>query len=73
MLGTFLLIIVGLSGDPEHGELFHGWGETLAASAAELGIPEDHVIFLAAAVAGLVLRRIWRRNLRRFRERFTAP
>jgi hypothetical protein len=47
MLGAFLLIIVGLSGDPEHGELFHAWGETLATSAAELGIPEDRVIFLA--------------------------
>jgi hypothetical protein len=27
--------------------LFHGWGETLAASAADLGIAEDRVIFLA--------------------------
>ena len=47
MVGAFLLIVVGLSGDPEHGELFHGWGETLAASAADLGIAEDRVIFLA--------------------------
>jgi hypothetical protein len=47
MLGAFLLIIVGLSGDPEHGELFHAWGEALARSAAELGIPEERVILLA--------------------------
>ena len=47
MVGAFLLIVVGLSGDPEHGELFHGWGETLAASAVNLGIAEDRVIFLA--------------------------
>ena len=47
MLGAFLLIIVGLSGDPEHGELFHRWGETLAEASSQLGIPEERVIFLA--------------------------
>ena len=47
MLGAFLLIVVGLSGDPEHGELFHGWGETLAEASSQLGIPEERVIYLA--------------------------
>jgi hypothetical protein len=47
MLGAFLLIVVGLSGDPEHGELFHQWGETLAETASQLGIPEHRVIYLA--------------------------
>ena len=30
MLHAFLLILVGLAGDPEHGELFHKWGGELA-------------------------------------------
>jgi hypothetical protein len=47
MLGAFLLIIVGLSGDPEHGELFHGWGDTLAEASLQLGIPEERIIYLA--------------------------
>ncbi len=47
MLGAFLLIVVGLSGDPEHGVLFHDWGESMAEAAVSLGIPEDRVIYLA--------------------------
>jgi len=30
MLHAFLLVLVGLAGDPEHGELFHKWGGELA-------------------------------------------
>jgi hypothetical protein len=33
MLKTFLLIVVGLSGDPEHGKTFHKWGATLAEAS----------------------------------------
>lgn len=45
---THLLIVVGLPGDPEHGELFTKWGTTLADTATQkLGIPKDHVILLA--------------------------
>jgi hypothetical protein len=45
---THLLIVVGLAGDPEHGELFKKWGTTLAATAAEkLGVAKDRVILLA--------------------------
>jgi len=46
MLHAFLLILVGLSGTPEHGELFHKWGGELAESAGRLGVPADHVVYL---------------------------
>ena len=45
---THLLIVVGLAGDPEHGELFKKWGTTLASTATEkLGVEKDHVTLLA--------------------------
>ena len=45
---THLLIVVGLPGDPEHGELFNKWGTTLAATATEkLGIAKDRVVLLS--------------------------
>lgn len=45
---TRLLIVVGLAGDPEHGELFKKWGTTLAETATgKLGLAKDHVILLA--------------------------
>ena len=46
MVHAFLLVLVGLAGDPEHGELFHKWGGELAESAARLGVPADHVVYL---------------------------
>jgi hypothetical protein len=46
MIHAFLLILVGLAGDPEHGELFHKWGGELAESAGRLGLPADHVAYL---------------------------
>ena len=46
MLHAFLLVVVGLAGDPEHGELFHKWGASLAESAGRLGVPQDHVVYL---------------------------
>jgi hypothetical protein len=46
MIHAFLLILVGLAGDPEHGELFHKWGGELAESAGRLGVPADHVAYL---------------------------
>ena len=39
-------VIVGLSGDPEHAELFQRWAGTLVDGAARLGIPRDRVIYL---------------------------
>ncbi|NOT43296.1 MAG: hypothetical protein HOP14_01690 [Acidobacteria bacterium] len=47
MLRAFLLIIVGLSGDPEHGELFHKWGDSLVDAGDRLGIDESRLIYLA--------------------------
>jgi hypothetical protein len=44
---THVLIVVGLPGDPEHGELFKKWGSTLAGAATDkLGVAKDHVILL---------------------------
>lgn len=44
---THVLIVVGLAGDPEHGELFKKWGTTLAAAATDkLGVAKDHVTLL---------------------------
>jgi hypothetical protein len=41
---SHLLIVVGLAGDPEHGELFDTWAETLAATAADrLGVAKDQI------------------------------
>lgn len=39
-----LLIVEGLPGDPEHGELFDKWATTLAATAADrLGVPKAQI------------------------------
>jgi hypothetical protein len=46
MLKAFLLIIVGLAGDPEHGELFHKWGASLADASAKVGVTSDRLIYL---------------------------
>lgn len=45
---THVLVIVGLAGDAEHGELFRRWAATLVDSATgRFGIPKDHVAYLA--------------------------
>jgi hypothetical protein len=46
MLKAFLLIVVGLAGNPEHGELFHKWGASLAEAAAKVGVTPDRVVYL---------------------------
>jgi peptidase C13-like protein len=44
---SHLLIVVGLAGDPEHGELFRKWAETLATTATgRLGVPKANVLYL---------------------------
>ena len=49
---SHLLIVVGLAGAPEHGELFQKWGTTLAATATEkLNVPKENVTLLAHAAA----------------------
>lgn len=47
MLKTFLLIVVGLSGDPEHGKTFQAWGNTLAEASVRLGVPPERLVYLA--------------------------
>lgn len=46
MLKAFLLIVVGLAGDPEHGELFHKWGAALAQAAEHVGVTGDRLVYL---------------------------
>jgi hypothetical protein len=49
---THLVIVVGLAGDPEHGELFKKWGTSLADIATgKLNVPKDNVVLLADAAA----------------------
>ena len=52
MLKAFLLVIVGLAGDPEHGATFHKWGATLADGAARLGVDKANVVYLADPLEG---------------------
>jgi hypothetical protein len=46
MLKAFLLIVVGLAGDPEHGKTFHKWGTTLAEASERLGVPDERMVYL---------------------------
>ena len=46
MLKAFLLIVVGLAGDPEHGELFHKWGAAFAEASEKVGVARDRVVYL---------------------------
>ena len=49
MLRAFLLIVVGLAGDPEHGELFQKWGSALAEASESVGIASDRLVYLSDA------------------------
>jgi hypothetical protein len=51
VLKVFLLIVVGLAGDPEHGATFHKWGTQLAESSARLGVPPERLAYLVDAPA----------------------
>ena len=43
-----LMVVVGLAGDPEHGELFRRWASTLVDTATtRLGVEPANVIYLA--------------------------
>jgi hypothetical protein len=46
MVKVFLLIIVGLAGDPEHGKTFHRWGNTLAEASTRLGVASERLVYL---------------------------
>lgn len=49
MAKVFLLIVVGLAGDPEHGELFRKWGLTLAEASERMGVTADRLVYLVDA------------------------
>ena len=53
MLKAFLLIVVGLAGDPESAKdtapTFHKWGNTLAEASEKLGVPTDRLVYLVDA------------------------
>lgn len=73
MLKIFLLIVVGLAGDPEHGKTFHRWGNTLAESSERLGVTSDRLIYLVdqpmegdARVSGKATREEITKALQRF-------
>jgi hypothetical protein len=44
---THLAVIVGLSGDPEHAQLFQRWASTLVDASAKLGIARENVVYLS--------------------------
>lgn len=44
---THLAVIVGLAGEPEHGETFGRWASTLVEATDRLGVPRQHVTYLA--------------------------
>jgi hypothetical protein len=46
MLKAFLLVVVGLAGDPEHGKTFGAWGTKLAAASERLGVPAERLVYL---------------------------
>jgi hypothetical protein len=42
-----LMVVVGLAGDPEHGELFRRWASTLVDGASgRLGVDREHILYL---------------------------
>jgi len=46
MLKAFLLIVVGLAGDPEHAKTFQKWGANMAEASARLGVPPERLVYL---------------------------
>ncbi|MDA1094164.1 MAG: hypothetical protein O3A25_12975 [Acidobacteria bacterium] len=48
---THILVVTGLSGDPEYAEQFHEWAATLVDAAIErYEVPADQVVYLAEKV-----------------------
>jgi NAD(P)-dependent dehydrogenase (short-subunit alcohol dehydrogenase family) len=44
---SHLAVIVGLAGEPEHGEAFQRWATTLVDAAERLGVERQNLIYLA--------------------------
>ena len=47
MLKAFLLVVVGLAGDPEHGKTFSTWATKLAEASSRLGVAPERLVYLA--------------------------
>lgn len=47
MLKVFLLVVVGLTGDPEHGETFHRWAHSLVEASERLGVTPERLVYLS--------------------------
>ncbi len=43
-----LVVVTGLGGEPRYEERFHAWAATLVDAAADRGLPEANVVYLAA-------------------------
>jgi hypothetical protein len=49
---AYVVVVVGLAGSPEHGEVFTKWGTTLADTATQkLNVPKENVTLLSDATA----------------------
>jgi hypothetical protein len=75
MLRAFLLVVVGLAGDPEHGKTFHAWGNALVASSERYGITSDQLVYLVDQPAPddkLVTGRATRDEVTKALERFAG-
>jgi hypothetical protein len=75
MLRVFLLIVVGLAGDPEHGKTFHAWGNALAEASGRLGVAQQNLVHLVDAPAEgdkSVSGRATREEVTKALERFAA-
>jgi hypothetical protein len=44
MLRAFLLVVVGLAGDPEQSELFRKWASDLTAASERLGVAREQIV-----------------------------
>src|SRR3954469_9794035 len=49
---TYLAVVVGLAGDPEHAELFQRWATTLVDASGKMGGTADHLVYLAEKTDG---------------------
>jgi Flp pilus assembly protein CpaB len=49
---AFVPVIVGLAGDPQHGQLCQQWGQSLVGASAQLGVAPEDVAYLTDQTAG---------------------
>lgn len=64
MLKAFLVVIVGLAGDPEHGQAFERWGSALAMASERLGVPAERLVYLVDRAGGEGADRVTGRSTR---------